>query len=334
VIRVPWQLYKVYGDTTVMRENYDAMVEWLDYEAATKAENDGDIRGLGDWASGEETEPQAIIDYGYYEGVATMVKVARVLGKSADVEEYRQLAASLESEYNAKYLHTDDAGRAWYANNTQASNAVALDSGLVPARHRRAVLHSLVRAVSAFDNRIGPGSVALGPLFRVLHASGRDDLLFKMVTNPASPGYAYLVNTGRTTLTEGLDGGGSQNHHFFGQVADWFVRGLAGIGQAPGSTAYRELLIRPAIVGDLDRASGSYVTPAGRAAVSWRRTSSGVDVRVTIPANTTAEIWLPVVRGDVNAPPAATRSRTATLGGSQYAVYDVGPGTHRFAAAR
>jgi hypothetical protein len=132
VIRIPWQLYRVYGDTKAMRENYEAMVKLLDYEANAKAANNGNLRGLGDWASGQATTQQAIIDYGYFENVATMVKVAGVLGTTADVAKYSQLAASLKDEYNGKYLHTDDAGRAWYANNTQASIAVALDAGLVP----------------------------------------------------------------------------------------------------------------------------------------------------------------------------------------------------------
>jgi Bacterial alpha-L-rhamnosidase 6 hairpin glycosidase domain len=144
--------------------------------------------------------------------VVTLLLGLAVLGKTADVEKYRQLAASLKDEYNAKYLHTGDAGRAWYANNTQASNAVALDAGLVPPQHHEAVVDSLVQAVSAFGNRIGTGSVALGPLLRVLHAAGRDDLLYTLVTNPESPSYAFLVNSGYTTLREDLSGGGSFNH--------------------------------------------------------------------------------------------------------------------------
>lgn len=31
----------------------------------------------------------------------------------------------------------------------------------------------------------------------------------------------------------------------------WFVNGVVGIGQAPGSVGYRELEIAPAVVGDL-----------------------------------------------------------------------------------
>jgi hypothetical protein len=76
------------------------------------------------------TAPQAVIDDCHYRAAGTMSKVAQVLGKASDVAKYSALAASLATEYNAKYLQTDSSGNAWYANNTEASNAVALDAGL------------------------------------------------------------------------------------------------------------------------------------------------------------------------------------------------------------
>jgi len=295
VAMIPWNLYQVYGDTKAMRDDYDAMVKWLDYEAATKAANNGNIHGLGDWSAAQATTAQAVIDYGYYRGVSTMAKIAQVLGKTADADKYTQLETSLAAEYNAKYLHTNDAGNAWYANNTEASNAVALDAGLVPAQYHDAVVNSLVTAVSAFGNRIGTGSVAIGPLFRTLHAAGRDDVIYSMVTNPASPGYAFLVNSGATTLTESLSGTGSQDHHFLGEVASWFVHGLAGIAQAPGSIGYRSLIIKPALVGDLNHAAGTYITPQGTASSNWTRGGSGQlnTLYVTVPPNTSARVYVP-----------------------------------------
>ena len=313
VIMIPWNLYTVYGDTTAMRVNYDAMVKWLDWEATTKAANGGNIRGLGDWSAAQSTTAQAVIDYGYYRGASTMAKIAALLGRTADADNYTQLATALAAEYNTKYLHTDAAGNAWYANNTEASNAVALDAGLVPAQYHDAVVDSLVAAVHAYGDRIGTGSVALGPLFRTLHAAGRDDVIYTMVANPASPGYAFLVNSGKTTLTESLSGTGSQDHHFLGEVASWFVHGLVGIQQAPGSIAYRNLEIKPALVGDLDHAEGSYTTPRGTASSSWTRAANGLlsSLAVTVPANTTARVYVPT----------SSPTETFVAGGSAAVTY-------------
>lgn len=116
----------------------------------------------------------------------------------------------------------------------------------------------------------GTGSVALGPLFRALHAAGRDDLVHQMVTNPTGPSYASIVNQGATTLWENLTGsGGSKDDQFLGDVGAWLVQVLVGIDQAPGSIEYKQFLIRPAIVGGMTHAAGSYATPAGTTEVSW-----------------------------------------------------------------
>ena len=273
-----------------------------------------------------------MIDYGYHRGARTMAKIARVLGKAADADGYAQLATSLAVEYNARYLHTDDAGHAWYANDTEAANALALDAGLVPARYHDAVVDRLVAAVSAFGNRIGTGSVAIGPLFRALHAAGRDDVIYAMVTNPASPGYAFLVNSGRTTLAESLSGTGSQDHHFLGQVAWWLVHGLAGIAQAPGSVGYRRLVVEPALVGDLDHVAGTYTTPQGTASSSWTGSDGRLGaLHVRVPPNTSARVRVPasspaetfVTSGD------AVVRYVGHQDGAQ--AYEVAPGHVRFA---
>jgi Bacterial alpha-L-rhamnosidase 6 hairpin glycosidase domain/Bacterial alpha-L-rhamnosidase C-terminal domain len=208
----------------------------------------------------------------------------------------------------------------------------AFPFGLVPAQYHQAVVNSLVAAVHGFGDAIGTGSVALGPLFRALHDAGRDDLIYQMVTNPKGPSYAFLVNQGATTLWENLNGsGGSHDHQFLGDVAAWLVRDLVGIDQAPGSTDYRQLVIRPAIIGDLNHAAGTFITPQGRSAASWERTSDGrVAMTVTIPAKTTGEIWVPTSGHRVRAPRGATFVRFDSFDGIQYAVYRAGPGTYQF----
>jgi hypothetical protein len=333
VIRIPWALDQIYGDASAMAPNYDAMVKWLDYVGRSKKQNpSGEINGLGDWSAGQATVPaEAIIDIGYYEGARRLALIAGKLGKTADAAKYAALAADLKREYNVDYLHVDTAtGRAWYANNTEASNAVALDSGLVPDEYRQAVFDSLTGAVEAYNFRLSHGSVAGGAVFRSLHAGGRDDLLYRMIVNPQAPSYAYQVNRGQTTLAENLSGGNSQNHHFLGEVGSWLVHDLAGIDQQPGSTGYRKLRIHPATGPGIDIipcVAGSYTTPQGVASSSIVRNAAGLVMNVTVPANTTAEIWVPQAEGQrVKAPRRATFVRNE----AGYVLYAVGAGTFVF----
>jgi hypothetical protein len=152
------------------------------------------------------------------------------------------------------------------------------------------------QAVADIGYRIGTGSVAIGPLFRTLHVAGRDDIIYQMVINPASPGYAYLVDTGHTTLAESLSSTGSQNYHLLGEVNSWFVHTLAGIQQMPDSISYQHLLIKRAVFDDLDSVSASYTTPAGEVTSSWQHVGKGVDFNISVPNNVTATVSLPTTR--------------------------------------
>ena len=207
---------------------------------------------------------------------------------------------------------------------------MALDAGLVPAADGQQVLDRLVASVRKAGDNITSGSVGLGPLFRALHAGGRDDVIYDMVVNPTSPGYGYLVAAGHTTLSESLDGSGSQNHHFLGQVDAWLVNGLAGINQSAGSVGYRELEIAPAVVGELTHASGSYSTPHGVVSSAWSKDGRGrLTLKVAVPVGSTTVIRVPADTQDHVSAHGSSRpsleSRTPST-----ANYRVGPGSYTF----
>ncbi|MBG7697608.1 hypothetical protein HCJ76_05790 [Streptomyces sp. MC1] len=265
VIRTPWQLYKTYGDTRTMSLYYDKMVKWLDYEAANKAANNGDIPGLGDWSAGDNTTPmQLAILAGYYTAAHDMAQVAGVLGKKADQDKYTELASNPGRRVHHEVPPRGRQGRVLRQRQRDLEPRWPWTPAWSPRPTGSKVLDRLVASVRTAGNHINSGSVGLGPLFRALHAGGRDDIIYDMVVNPTSPGYGNLVTSGQTTLSESLNGSGSQNHHFLGQVDAWLVHGLAGINRAPDSVAYRELEIAPAVVGDLTHAHFTRRSPLSR----------------------------------------------------------------------
>lgn len=331
VIRIPWQLYLTYGDTRTMAAYYGNMVAWLDYEAANKKANNGDIPGLGDWSATDSTTPmQLAITAGYYTAAQDMAKIAQVLGKTADQAKYSALAGQLADEFTSRFRHVDADG-VFYGSDSEASNAMALDAGLVAPADRDAVLNRLVAAVRKAGNHITTGSVALGPLFRALQAGHRDDVIYDMVVNPTSPGYGYLLASGHTTLSESLDGTGSQNHHFLGEVDAWLLRGPAGIQQDDGSVGYQRVTIAPALVGDLTRAGGSYDTPYGTVSSQWTKSAHGFRLQVTVPPGVTATVHVPAADGHSVQTTGPSVQPTGRNGAE--AVYTVGSGEYTFSVA-
>ncbi|MEO6547982.1 MAG: alpha-L-rhamnosidase C-terminal domain-containing protein, partial [Ferruginibacter sp.] len=103
---------------------------------------------------------------------------------------------------------------------------------------------------------------------------------------------------GATALTESWPAlqNVSNNHLMLGHVMEWFYSGLAGIDQESNSIGFQTLRIRPQPVGDITSARGSFHSPYGWVKTSWKKEDSLFTLSVTIPANSQANVYLPILR--------------------------------------
>jgi hypothetical protein len=110
------------------------------------------------------------------------------------------------------------------------------------------------------------------------------------------PGYGYQITKGATALTESWQAlpNVSNNHFMLGHIMEWFYEGLAGIGQDSNSVAYKKIAIKPQIVGNITQAQASFQSPYGTISSSWQKENNQFVLNVTVPTNTTANIYLPV----------------------------------------
>jgi alpha-L-rhamnosidase len=96
--------------------------------------------------------------------------------------------------------------------------------------------------------------------------------------------------------------------------------------------AYHDLVISPAVVGDLTSNHATYRTPQGEVATSWTRSDRAVHLDVTVPANTTATVKVPLDRvGGASAQLDAGGLRPVSVD-DHAATYRVGSGTWHFTA--
>ncbi|WP_051759188.1 alpha-L-rhamnosidase [Herbidospora cretacea] len=343
IILVPSMLYEYYGDTRTMAQYYPQMVKFVDYIQRQKVgtgENAHIVNAaLADWVSAEQTSGRITGTWGYYVMITKLAEMAQVLGNTADAAKWTQLAADIRTAFNRAFFN-DALGRytangnAGVTGATQAAQALALDAGLVPEDRRESVLNALVENIYAFHpNGDGPhfsgGTIGMAPIVRALMNGGRDDVLWDLIQEDEQPSYGFFMEAttanpgGMTTMGERWNRGDSKNHMILAQIEEWFHAGVAGIKAAPGSIAYDKLVIQPKPVGDLVNAEASYLTPHGLTKSSWTKEDGRFKLKVTIPANTTAEIRVPKTGTQtVVAPPRATFVRTE--GG--YAVYTVPSG--------
>lgn len=350
IILVPALLYELYGDTETMARYYDQMVDFADYIERQKVGTGADAHivdaALADWVAADQTSGRITGTWGYYMMITKLATMAELTGHQADAAKYRALAGDIKVAFNAHFYNAalrryTTAGNAGTTGATQTAQALALDAGLVPDTERAAVLDALVELVYAFHpTGDGPhfsgGTIGMAPTVRALADGGRDDVLWDLLQENEEPSYGFFMEpttanpNGMTTMGERWNRRDSKNHMILAQIEEWFHTGLAGIREADGATAYRALAIQPKVVGDLTFVKGSYNTPQGVVRSEWTRADGRFTLTVTVPANTTAEVWVPLRGGRVVHQP--RRAEFVRVDGD-YAVYRVGSGSFTFATA-
>lgn len=290
---IPWQLYEYYGDDSLLRANYEGFKRYVDY-LATRANNHIVAYGLGDWAPWKTVTPVDITDTGYYyRDVQIVANVADRLGNKKDAQKYETLAASIRDAFNRTFF---DPATGRYGIGSQTAQGTALYQGLVRESDDAQVTAALVDAIKATDGHLDFGLLGSKYVLTALSDRGRTDLAYAMAGKTTKPGWGWWIGQGATTLWEHWDGTASRNHTFLGDVNAWMVRYLAGIRVDPSAPGFRNIIIGPNPVGDLTAARAHYDSVRGRIVSDWTLRDGVFELRVTIPANTTATVHLPATR--------------------------------------
>ncbi|MEU6352933.1 family 78 glycoside hydrolase catalytic domain [Streptomyces sp. NPDC047072] len=366
---IPWELYTYYGNSSLFAELYDHQDALLTYyETLFTPENDYKFEAsLGAYSGAEAPGSNAVISLAFYVRFCDyMDEVGRKLGRRERAAHYARLARTLRKAFVANYW---DASLGYFTQGSVSSeNAMAIAFDLVPgsdlspddprylagtnslAENRKALAKLLADRIVAADRHLQNDMYGSRHEFNVLSEYGYTDIALQAVTQTGVPGYVYQIAKGATSLWEQWTDRLSVDHHYRSNVATWFYQSLAGI--KPTATAYETLRVRPYIpsvavdsrvpkgVDDtdlapatLDEVSASIDTVRGRVSSRWRRRADGrIDLAVTVPYNTEAEIWVPTQDKPVTAPRGAAFLRDDTSGGAAYKVYRARAGSYRFNA--
>jgi hypothetical protein len=337
---IAWQQYEFTGDTQWLRRYYPGLARYAAY-LGSKASGDIVSHGLSDWydigpgSPGEsKLTPKGVTATAfYYQDTVILAQTAQWLGLADDAAKYQQQAARIRAAFNDKFFH---AATGEYASGSQCANALPLVAGLADPANRSAILDNVVRDVR--EKGLTAGDVGYRYLLRALADGGRSDVVFAMNNQSDKPGYGYQLKMGATSLTEAWDAlrSSSQDHFMLGQINEWFFHDLAGIQSDPAAPGFQRIIIHPALVGDLAFVSASYDSIHGKITSAWRREPRQIGLRVTIPANCAATVFVPA-----GAPESVTESGrpAANSPGVKFlrmeagaAVYQIGSGTYQFAA--
>ena len=309
----PWTMYRIYGDTRILREHYGKFVRFLDYLTDTSpgclrcVEESGEQPCFGDWLALDGSKDsfggtaKGLIGTAFFAHSATLLsRIATVLGKKEDARKYRTLAGEVHAAFNRAYVGKD--GLILPETRTQTAHVLALHFDLLPEAARPAAAAARAADIAARGDRLSTGFVGTPYISYVLTRAGRADVAFALLHQKRWPSWLYAVTQGATSIWERWDGWteeegfqsvsmNSFNHYAYGAVGEWLYGSVAGIGV--GAPGYRRIVIRPHL-GDLASARASYCSVHGLIISAWERDGERLTLEVEIPPNTRATVHVPV----------------------------------------
>jgi len=296
---LPWLIYRWYGDQSPIEESWDMMTRYVDY-LESRSENHIISYGLGDWYDlGPKTPglsqltPEGVTATAiYYYDLVLLAKMAGLLNKTGEKYHFEERAFAVKHAFNEKFFNQ---ATKVYASGSQTAMAMPLAMGLVEDQYKEEVFLNLVDSIIANDRALTAGDVGFHFLVRALHEGGASDLLYDMNARTDVPGYGYQLSKGATALTESWQATeqNSNNHLMLGHIMEWFYEGLAGIGQEPHSVAYKNIVIDPAYLEQINVVEGSFNSPYGMIKSLVEMRGNDCVVNVEVPFNTSASIYLP-----------------------------------------
>ena len=304
---VPWNWYVHYGDAALLKDSYPAMKRYVDYletvakggmqswgaeqfggDAALKGMQDW---GLDDWYAAEKT-PRAMINTPAHYLYATIVsRTAGMMGDSQDARHYKDVAAKVAENFNDQLLNRDSGQ--YGANRTQAGQVMPLAVGMVPDDMRPAVEQALLQEIIENKNRLSTGFVSTPYLLQTVMDLA-PELGWEMTTAQDYPSwYSMTAGSDHDLMMEKWDGGMVCMPSLGGNIVGWHYQSLGGIRPDPAAPGFKKIIIKPNVVGDLHWVECFYDSVHGRITSNWRRRDDQLIMDVTIPANTTATVYVP-----------------------------------------
>jgi alpha-L-rhamnosidase len=349
---LPWNMYLAYGDKKILGNQYKSMKAWVGY-MQKQSKNDLWQTGFhyGDWlfyrpfddndGRAAVTDKYLIAQCFYAHSTQLLINTAKLLGNTEDAAAYQALLEKIKAAFVKEYLTPN--GR--LVSGTQTAYVLALQFDMLPEALRPQAAARLVENIKSYKDHLTTGFLGTPYLCHVLSRFGYTDIGYKLLLQESYPSWLYPVKMGATTIWERWDGQkpdstfqtpnmNSFNHYAYGAIGDWMYRVIAGLDTYEDGPGYKHIRIQPHPGGSLTKAAATLQTYYGTASSSWTITGNELTLEVEIPANTTADIYIPAANADAitEGGKALSTIKAIEVTGkdNQYVIIKAGSGKYRF----
>lgn len=309
---IPWVMYQMTNDPAILRQNFEAMISWVEWITKNTQKTDLWIAPFqfGDWLALDapdsdlpfgKTDSNYIASIYYYYSSWIVGKTAQILHYPQQAKKYLSKAQKIKEAIQAEYITPN--GR--LALDTQTGYILALQFDLVKPKYRLRTVNDLVKRIHRDHDHLTTGFVGTPYLCRVLSRFGQHELAIKLFLNTDYPSWLYEVKLGATTIWErwnsilpngsmNPDGMNSLNHYSMGAVMDWAYQYILGIGNhLPG---FSEVNFAPQFDYRISQVEGSFNTPYGDLKVAYALETDAkhtIKIHLQIPFGLKLKVTLP-----------------------------------------
>ena len=233
-IIVPYSIWLMFGDVSIVADNWSAMercmaraaetrcrtenlpecrnFQWNDWLSLTKIEScpvKPEYRSFERDASGKRVPTADALVYWNYLGACywawdakMMSEMAAATGRKDAVAKYAKMAGEAK-DYLRKEFFTGPEGTATpVLAGMQTPALFALKLGLVEGAAREKTIADLKASFAACGGRFHTGFLGTSVLMDVLSANGMDSVAYDLLLGHEFPGWLYSVDQGATTVWE------------------------------------------------------------------------------------------------------------------------------------
>lgn len=328
---VPWVVWKQFGDTDIIGENWEAMEKYLrhieetEYDHRTLVAENGNYQ-WADWLSYEPLEscgggiydrdaagrtfvrPEAYEYWNYLSASYWLIDAEMMrdmaLATGRDAARYADMAAKVRQRLRDRFLDDDGSFRTDILNTMQTPALFALKNKLTEGRARENMIARLRENFALHDNCLQTGFLGTSILMPVLTENGMSDIAYELLLQHRNPSWLYSVDNGATTIWErwnsymtdqgmGPQGMNSFNHYAYGCVCEWMWETMAGIAADTTGPGFRRIVMKPVPDRRLGFVKASYRSAAGLIESHWRYEGDEWVWTFTVPQGAVADVTLP-----------------------------------------
>jgi len=256
---------------------------------------DQGIYPSGETDNYERKDYNTVVNAFYYRGLVLMAQIAHATDHADDAALFEAKAEKVKKKFNEDFfdkmskIYVDGIGS---RHSSIQANMFPLAFGLVPDEHKESVVNYVKSKWMAC------GVYAANYLMEGLYNSEQGQYALELMTNDSDRGWLNMIRMGATMTTEAWDlkydpQDLSWSHAWSASPAHLIPRRIMGI--QPAEPGFGKIIIKPQ-PGDLKWAKMKLPTIHGDILVDLRQVQGvSFDLNTTIPANTTAQVYLPKI---------------------------------------